>query len=58
MHAKAEAPSIRLAVALVAHVSDGICISTVIAVISTMLLMACQAFTFIIFLPKIASLIS
>ncbi len=48
MQAKAEAPNTRLTVAAVAQVSLGTWISTVTAVMSTMLLIACQAFTVII----------
>jgi hypothetical protein len=45
MQAKADAPIIKLTVADVIHVSEGICMSTVIDVISTILLITCHDFT-------------
>tara|TARA_R110000796_G_scaffold248855_1_gene376005 strand:- start:45 stop:278 length:234 start_codon:yes stop_codon:yes gene_type:complete len=44
MHAKAEAPIIKLTVADVIHVSEEICMSTVIEVISTTLPITCHDF--------------
>ena len=45
MHAKADAPNTRLAVAAVPQVSLGICSKTLMVVMSTMLLITCQVFT-------------